>query len=348
VSAGARSLLARASPLAEPAVQRRTLGSLPVLGFDDALVARGLPPLHASALEILQINVGKRCNQTCRHCHVDAGPDRPEEMSAETMAEAIALLDRAPGIHTVDITGGAPELHPGFRGLVEAARARGKRVIDRCNRTILTTGPYRDLAAFLGAHQVEVVASLPHVREGQTDRQRGDGVFVKSIDGMRALNAAGYGRGDPARRLVLVSNPVGAFLPAAQASLEREWKRELAARHGVGFDALLCLTNMPIGRFLEWLETSGNLVSYVDALARGLNPAAVPAVMCRNQVSVAWDGTVYDCDFNQMLELPPRDGRLHVRDLDPAAWSARAIATAAHCFGCTAGAGSSCGGALAS
>lgn len=322
------------------------LASLPVVAFDDALGARGVAPLVGRTLEVLQVNVGKKCNQTCRHCHVDAGPDREEEMSAEVMAEAVALLERAPTIHTVDITGGAPELHPGFRGLVERARALGRRVIDRCNLTILTTGPGANLAAFLAGHEVEVVASLPHVREGQTDRQRGDGVFGKSIAGLRALNAAGYGRGDPARRLVLVSNPVGAFLPAAQASLEREWKRELAARHGVHFDALLCLTNMPIGRFLEWLESSENLVPYVDALARGLNPLAVPAVMCRNQVSVAWDGTVWDCDFNQMLELAPRGGAMHVRDLDPAAWSERAIATAAHCFGCTAGAGSSCGGAL--
>jgi radical SAM/Cys-rich protein len=346
VSAAGRSLLARAAPLALPDAQRRMLDALPVVAFDEALATRGVARLVGRPLEVLQVNVGKKCNQTCRHCHVDAGPDREEEMSAATMADAVALLARAPTIHTVDITGGAPELHPGFRGLVETARALGKRVIDRCNLTILTTAPYADLAAFLADHQVEVVASLPAAREAQTDRQRGDGVFARSIAGLRALNAAGYGQGDPARRLVLVSNPVGAFLPAAQTSLEREWKRELATRHGVHFDALLCLTNMPIGRFLEWLETSGNLVPYIDALARGLNPAAVPAVMCRNQVSVAWDGTVYDCDFNQMLELPPRAGAQHVRDLDPEAWSRRDIATAAHCFGCTAGAGSSCGGAL--
>jgi radical SAM/Cys-rich protein len=221
------------------------------------------------------------------------------------------------------------------------------RVIDRCNLSILTTGPHRDLAAFLAERGVEVVASLPHVRERDTDRQRGERVHERSIEALRMLNAVGYGRGDPRRRLVLVSNPVGAFLPSGQASLEREWKRELAARHGVAFDALLCLANMPIGRFLEWLHSSTNLVTYLDALVAGLNLETVPRLMCRNQVSVAWDGQVYDCDFNQMLELAPRTGRLDVRDLDPIAWSERAIATAPHCYGCTAGAGSSCGGALA-
>lgn len=342
-----RSLLAQVVPLATPAAQRRALAALAVPAFDDALAARGLPRLTGLPPAILQINVGKRCNQTCRHCHVDAGPDRDEVMSDAVVDDVLALLDRAPAIHTVDLTGGAPELHPRFRDLVIAARARGKRVIDRCNLTVLTTGPYRALPGFLADHQVEVVSSLPHVRAASTDRQRGDGVFEKSIAAMRLLNEVGYGAGDPARRLVLVSNPVGAFLPAAQASLEREWKRELAGKHGVHFDALLCLTNMPIGRFLDWLDSSGNLVPYLDALVRGLNPAALPAVMCRNQISVAWDGQVYDCDFNQQLELAPAAGPVQVRDLDPAAWGARAIATAPHCYGCTAGAGSSCGGALA-
>lgn len=342
-----RSLLAQAAPLAAPEAQRRALAALAVPAFDDALAARGVGLLRGLPLEVLQVNVGKKCNQTCRHCHVDAGPDREEEMSAAVVDDVIALMDRAPSIHTVDITGGAPELHPAFRRLVVEARARGKRVIDRCNLTILTTAPYADLPAFLAAHEVEVVSSLPHVRAANTDRQRGDGVFEKSIAAMRMLNAVGYGHGDPRHRFVLVSNPVGAFLPAAQTSLEREWKRELGAKHGVSFDALLCLANMPVGRFLEWLDSSGNLVPYLDALVRGLNPAAVPAVMCRNQVSVSWDGQVYDCDFNQMLELGPVAGAVQVRDLDADAWATRAIATAPHCYGCTAGAGSSCGGSLA-
>ncbi len=335
----ARSLLA-------PATQRRTLADLALPTFDAALAARGLAPLHAAPTRVLQLNLGKRCNQTCRHCHVDAGPDRVEEMSPEVITAALAFLDRTPTISTVDITGGAPELHPGFRGLVDAVVGRGLRVIDRCNLTILLAPNYRDLPAFLGARGVEVVASLPHVREGQTDRQRGDGVFERSLAALRLLNTAGYGSGDPRRRLTLVSNPVGAFLPAAQASLEREWKRELALRHGVHFDALLCLANMPVGRFLEWLETSNNLVPYLDVLVARLNPRAAPALMCRDQVSVAWDGLVYDCDFNQMLELPPEGGPLHITELDPERWKTRKISTALHCYGCTAGAGSSCGGAL--
>jgi radical SAM/Cys-rich protein len=304
-------------------------------------------PLAARALAILQLNVGKRCNQRCAHCHVEAGPDRTEEMSDAILADALALLDRAPGIHTVDITGGAPELHPRFRWLIDEVVARGRRVIDRCNLTILTTARCAELPAFLAARGVEVVASLPHPRAAATDRQRGDGVFARSIEALRRLNDAGYGAGDPRRRLVLVSNPVGAFLPAAQASLEREWKRELGLRHGVSFDALLCLANMPVGRFRDWLDGSGNLAGYLARLEAGFNPATVPALMCRDQVSVAWDGRVYDCDFHQMAEVAPAGGPLQVRDLDPASFAARAIATAPHCYGCTAGAGSSCGGALA-
>jgi radical SAM/Cys-rich protein len=315
--------------------------------FAATVLARCGEPLRARSLGVLQLNVGKVCNQRCAHCHVDAGPDRTERMSDAVLADALALLDRAPGIHTVDITGGAPELHPRFRWLVDEVVARGRRVIDRCNLTILTTAPFAELPAFLAARGVEVVASLPHAREAATDRQRGDGVYARSIDALRRLNAVGYGAGDPRRRLVLVSNPVGAFLPAGQASLEREWKAELAARHGVTFDALLCLTNMPVGRFLAWLDGSGNLAGYLARLEAGFNPATVPALMCRDQVSVAWDGTVYDCDFHQMAELAPVGGAMQLRDLDPARFAAREIATAPHCYGCTAGAGSSCGGALA-
>jgi radical SAM/Cys-rich protein len=339
----------RTNRMVEAAVARtrQSVLDLPAPPFREALAARGAPPLQASSLEVLQLNVGKLCNQACLHCHVDAGPDRREQMGPDVIEAALALLDRAPSIHTVDITGGAPELHPAFRELVAACTSRGKRVIDRCNLTVLVNPSQRDLPAFLADHGVEVVASLPHPRANQTDRQRGEGVFERSISALRELNAHGYGDGDPRRRLVLVSNPVGAFLPAAQASLEREWKQELARRHGVQFDALLCLTNMPVGRFLDWLHGSGNLAPYLDALVAAMNPATVPGLMCRTQISVAWDGRVYDCDFNQVVELPPRDGELHVGDVDPARWSRRSIATAAHCYGCTAGAGSSCGGALA-
>jgi radical SAM/Cys-rich protein len=219
-------------------------------------------------------------------------------------------------------------------------------VIDRCNLTILETAAHRDLPEFFARHDVEVICSLPHYRALATDRQRGEGVYEKSIAALRRLNAVGYGAGAPGRRLVLVTNPVGAFLPPAQTSLEAEWKRELLAAHGVRFDALYTITNMPIARFLEWLVDSGNLADYMARLVAAYNPAAAAGVMCRNTLSVGWDGRLYDCDFNQMLELPiaAAAGR-QVRDLDVAALSARAVVTGPHCFGCTAGAGSSCGGA---
>jgi radical SAM/Cys-rich protein len=315
--------------------------------FAETILATCGHPLQARSLGVLQVNVGKRCNQRCAHCHVDAGPERTEVMPDAVIDDVLALLDRAPSIHTVDITGGAPELHPRFRWLVDESVARGRHVIDRCNLTILATAPYADLAAFLADRGVEVIASLPQSRAAQTDRQRGEGVFARSIEGLRRLNAVGYGGGDPRRRLVLVSNPVGAFLPAAQASLEREWKAELAARHGVSFDALICLTNMPVGRYRDWLVASGNHDRYVARLVSQFNPSTVPALMCRDQISVAWNGSVYDCDFHQMAEVEPDAGPLNVRDVDPARFAERTIAMATHCYGCTAGAGSSCGGALA-
>jgi radical SAM/Cys-rich protein len=340
-------LRARGSALASAAEQRRVLAALPLAReFEDALAAHGLWPLRPGAIEILQVNVGKLCNQACRHCHVDAGPDRREVMTRATMEQVLAAL-AATDIATVDVTGGAPELNPHFRWFVERVRALGRHVIDRCNLTILETAGHRDLPEFLAAHDVEVVCSLPHHRAAGTDRQRGDGVYARSIAALRRLNAAGYGAGRPGRRLVLVTNPVGAFLPAMQSSLEAEWKRELLREHGVRFDALYALTNMPISRFLEWLVDSDNLAGYMERLVAAYNPAAARGVMCRNTLSVGWDGTLHDCDFNQMLDLPvaataPR----HVRDFDRAALEARAIVVGRHCFGCTAGAGSSCGGAL--
>jgi radical SAM/Cys-rich protein len=345
------SLAARAAALADPGEQRRTLNRLPLAAsFAERLRATGdaaLSPLCATGVDVLQINVGKLCNQTCRHCHVDAGPDRREVMSRETMELCLAAL-RASTIPTVDLTGGAPELNPHFRWLVEQVRALGRHVIDRCNLTILETGPHRDLPAFFARHGVEVVCSLPHYRAPSTDAQRGDGVFVESIAALRRLNEHGYGDGRAGLRLVLVTNPVGAFLPASQASLEREWKRELLARHDVRFDALYCLTNLPISRYLDWLQESGNLASYMQRLVDGFNPAAAAGVMCRTTLSVAWDGTLHDCDFNQMLAMPLAPGHpRHIRDFDAAILATRPIETDLHCFGCTAGAGSSCGGALA-
>ena len=336
------SLVSRGSPLASGAQQLRVLQRLDVSDFK----AR----IRPAALDIFQINVGKLCNMTCRHCHVDAGPDRTAEMmSRETVDLCLAALDRTAAT-TVDITGGAPELNPHFRYLVDECVARGKRVIDRCNLTILLTGPCRDLPGWFAQRGVEVVCSLPHYRKRNTDLQRGDGTFEKSIVALQRLNAVGYGKGDPRRRLVLVHNPAGAFLAGDQSSMEKDWKEGLAANHGVTFDALIALNNMPISRFLEWLEAAGNLQAYMELLVNSYNPATVAGLMCRNTISVGWDGRLYDCDFNQMLELNAVDacgGALHVRDFDPARLRERSIVTGRHCFGCTAGAGSSCGGAVA-
>jgi radical SAM/Cys-rich protein len=340
------TLSARRDPLASPVEQRRLLRSLPLSReFEDAVAAAGHSPLRSRAIEIFQINVGKLCNQTCKHCHVDAGPDRREVMSRETMELCLAALDRAPSIRTVDITGGAPELTPHFRWLIEELRARDLHVIDRCNLTILETPSHRDLPAFFAEHRVEVVCSLPHFAKLNTDAQRGQGVFDASIRALRRLNEVGYGDGTSGLRLVLVANPVGAFLPGGQASLEREWKRELDRRFGVRFDALFTITNMPISRYLEWLVETNNLASYMDKLLSAFNPAAAGAVMCRNTISIGWDGALYDCDFNQMLEMRVTTDRPHVRDFELAALESRTIAVDRHCFGCTAGAGSSCGGA---
>ena len=347
-TARTKSLQARRLPLAEPRTQREALRALPLAReFDEALAEAGHWPLRPTRIGILQINVGKLCNQTCRHCHVDAGPDRREVMSRETMRQCLDAL-ASTDIGTVDLTGGAPELNPDFRWLVHEVRALGRHVIDRCNLTILETPSHRDLPEFFADNQVEVVCSLPHYARLSTDRQRGDGVYERSIRALGRLNEAGYGQGDPARRLVLVTNPVGAFLPGDQAALEREWKRELERRHGVTFDALFCITNMPISRYLEWLEESGSLRDYMDELVRSFNPGAAAGVMCRDTLSVGWDGTLYACDFNQMLDMKVQGAPAHIRDFDRAALEAREIAVDRHCFGCTAGAGSSCGGSTAS
>jgi radical SAM/Cys-rich protein len=345
------TLARRGAELASPARQVELLDAQHLADplhadFDRHLGAAGLHPLRASGIEVLQLNVGKVCNQTCAHCHVDAGPDRSESMTRETAELAMRVLG-ATDILTVDITGGAPELNPSFAWLVEESRRLGRHVIDRCNLTILCAAPYRHLPEFLALHRVEVVCSLPHYRKLATDRQRGEGVFERSLEGLRLLNAAGYGQERSGLRLVLVTNPVGAFLPAGQASLEAEWKRELARQHGIRFDALYTITNMPISRFLEWLEASGNLAGYLQRLVDAFNPAAARGVMCRTTLSVGWDGTLYDCDFNQMLAMPVGHGApRHLRDFELEALERRRIRTGRHCFGCTAGAGSSCAGTL--
>lgn len=302
--------------------------------------------MRASGIEILQVNVGKLCNMTCLHCHVDAGPDRTDAvMSREIMDRCLQILSTT-DIPIVDITGGAPELNPHFRWFVRQVRLLDRHVIDRCNLTILLAAPYRGLAEFLAENNVEIIASLPHYRELNTDRQRGQGVFSESIEALRRLNELGYGHGDPGHRLCLVTNPVGAFLSGCQTSLELEWKERLERDHGVRFDRLYTITNMPISRFLEFLTSSGNLEAYMQRLLDAFNPAAARGVMCRNTISVGWDGTLYDCDFNQMLELPVNHGLpSSIHEWDTQRLGRREIVTGRHCFGCTAGTGSSCGGA---
>jgi radical SAM/Cys-rich protein len=347
---GARviSLRSRRAVLASAAAQGQLLDRLPLAReFEQALDQAGLWPLRATGVRVLQVNAGKLCNQACRHCHVDAGPDRREVMSRETMEDCLRALD-ASGIPTVDITGGAPELNPHFRWFVGECVARGRHVIDRCNLTIIETPAHQHLPEFFAANRVEVVCSLPHYRALNTDRQRGEGVYDRSIAALKKLNAVGYGDGRSGLRLVLVTNPVGAFLPASQQSLEAEWKREMLRLHGIRFDALYALTNMPISRFLEWLEESDNLEAYMTRLVTAFNPHAAHGVMCRTMISVGWDGTLYDCDFNQMLEMPVASpSSRHIRDFDAPTLGGRHVVVGRHCFGCTAGAGSSCGGEIA-
>jgi radical SAM/Cys-rich protein len=341
------SLHSRADPLDDPAAQLRVLAATGVPGFDDMLSRHGVAPVETRAIEVLQVNVGKLCNQTCAHCHVDAGPDRREVMSPETAAQVVELLRRLEGA-TLDITGGAPELNPQFRFLVSEGRALGRRVIDRSNLSVLLLPSQRDLVGFLAAQRVEVTASLPSFRAAGTDAQRGEGVFEKSLEALRLLNAAGYGRGD-GLVLNLVHNPVGAFLPGDQSSLERDYRRELQQRHGIVFDRLYTITNMPISRFLEHLARSGNVERYMELLVGAFNPRAADGVMCRTYLSVGWDGTLYDCDFNQMLALSTNHGAPQTLGALLASGAARPrrVVTDRHCFGCTAGAGSSCAGAVA-
>jgi radical SAM/Cys-rich protein len=342
------TLSSRRAPLANPVGQLALLEASTAgrASFDETLRGAGWPSLTPATLEIFQINLGKLCNMTCRHCHVDAGPDRSDAMMTRAMVDAcLRALDQT-AAHTVDITGGAPELHPEFRYLVDEARARGKHVIDRCNLSVLLLARNAGLAEWLAEREVEIVASLPHYRQRNTDAQRGDGAFEKSIEALKLLNSVGYGQGDPRRVLSLMTNPAGAFLAAPQSSIESEWKTALRRDFGITFDRLLALNNMPISRFLEWLIETGNLDSYMSRLIEAFNPGAVSGVMCRNTISVSWDGRLFDCDFNQMLDLDAA-GAMTIETFDFEQWQKRAVVTRAHCFGCTAGAGSSCGGSTA-
>jgi len=315
--------------------------------FGRTLAGHGLA-LRRAQPDTLQVNVGKRCNQACHHCHVDAGPKRTERMAPETVARVLALLEASPTLATLDVTGGAPELHPQFRELVAGGAALGRRVIDRCNLTVLLEPGQEDTADFLAAHEAAIVASLPCYEVENVDRQRGRGVHAKSLEALARLNALGYGRSDGRLRLDLVYNPLGPSLPPDQAELEARYRHELHARHGIAFDRLLAFANLPIARFAAELAREGRHDAYLALLAHHFNPATVPGLMCRHLVSVAWDGTLHDCDFDQMLGLPLGAGPRTIFELeDVTALAGAAIATGPHCFGCTAGAGSSCGGALA-
>jgi radical SAM/Cys-rich protein len=332
------------------AVRRRS-GS----DFEALLRERGieLPPV---SVDTLQVNVTKTCNQVCRHCHVDASPSRTEKMSPEGMAKCLEILGRHPQITKLDITGGAPELHPGFDAFVERAVALGKHVMVRHNLTVQLDGHPQTgeskayLPEFFARNRVEVISSLPYYQEFFTDAQRGSGVFKKSMEAMRRLNAQGFGVEGSGLQLNLIYNPVGPYLPAAQAGLEADYKRELREKFGLTFNRLYTITNMPINRFRLHLEKSGQLEAYMEKLLAAFNPAAAEGVMCRSLVSVGHDGRVYDCDFNQMLDLDAVDARgrrLSIHDFDFDRVLARPIQFDDHCLGCTAGAGSSCGGATA-
>ncbi len=303
------------------------------------------PDLRRGRLTTLQVNVGYRCNQSCVHCHVAAGPNRTEAMAPELIDLVLEVLERR-RLSILDITGGAPELHPAFRRLVAGARELGIKVMDRCNLTILSEPGHEDLASFLAAHEVEVVASLPCYLEGNVDAQRGKGVFERSIAGLRRLNALGYGDPRTGLTLNLVFNPQGPSLPPSQTALEADYKRILAERYGVIFNELFALTNMPIQRFGSMLVSKHQFDDYMALLQSAHRPENLEGVMCRSLVSVDYEGFLYDCDFNQMLSLPLGGGRAHLRDLLADDLDGRPIRVAGHCYGCTAGQGSSCGGAL--
>ncbi|MHB1273105.1 MAG: arsenosugar biosynthesis radical SAM (seleno)protein ArsS [Rhodanobacter sp.] len=303
--------------------------------------------LPRTPLEILQVNVGKLCDLACQHCHVEAGPKRTEIMQAATVERILELLADAPGVHTLDLTGGAPEMNPHFRTLVRGARALGRTVIDRCNLTVLFRPGQEDTADFLAAQGVKVVASLPCYSKANVEQQRGLHVFDPSLRALRQLNALGYGHADTGLELDLVYNPLGASLPPAQSALETTYRRELAGHFGIVFSRLFTITNMPIKRFLHLLEREGRYETYMHTLLDAFNPQAALGVMCRNLLSVSWDGRLYDCDFNQALELPLGGRQRSVWDIARLAdIESGPIVFANHCYGCTAGAGSSCGGSL--
>lgn len=319
---------------------------MPAINFEDTVKWHGIH-LRRKVIKTLQINLGKVCNQACAHCHVDAGPERTELMTDETADRVMHLLANTPSIELVDFTGGAPELNPAFRSLVTRSRFLGLRVMDRCNLTVLFVKGQEDLTAFLKDNSVEIVASMPCYSRENVDTQRGKGIFDKSIDALRRLNSVGYGREGSGLRLDLVYNPGGAFLPSFQEGLEKQYKKELREKFGIDFNHLYTITNMPIKRWKAYLERTGQMERYRELLISAFNPQTVDSLMCRTLISVGWDGRLYDCDFNQMLEIPIGGHCRTLWDIESfGEFNQGSIATGAHCFGCTAGAGSSCGGSL--
>ncbi|MFT5148247.1 MAG: radical SAM/Cys-rich protein [Glaciecola sp.] len=345
-----KSLKYRAHQLSQAKVQLEILGDTSesgVVPFHERLKDTGLFPLKPVVTDVFQINVGYMCNQVCKHCHVDAGPDRKEIMTTDTMQECLDVL-KTSSIKTVDLTGGAPEMNPDFRWFVEEISKLGKHIIVRSNLTILTANKkYNDLPEFFKKHKVEVTSSLPYFAARRTDAQRGEGVFEQSINGLKMLNAVGYGKKDSGLILNLVHNPSGAFLPDDQSELEKVFKNKLKEGWDIEFNELFAITNLPVSRFLEHLVVKGQYDDYLVELANAYNPVAAAGVMCRNTISVSWDGYLYDCDFNQMLELKVQGKAQHLRDYDQEELDIRNIIVNQHCFGCTAGAGSSCGGTVA-
>ena len=343
-----KSLQAIGHELSEVDKQFKLLNEVGLTPFQEKLKGNDLFPLTTKKLEIFQINVGKMCNQVCEHCHVDAGPDRKEIMTRETMQQCLEAIKKTE-CHTVDLTGGAPEMNPDFRWFVEQLSLLGKKVIVRCNLTIIVANKkYYDLPDFFKKHNIEVVSSLPYFNAAKTDAQRGDGVFEKSIKALKLLNEVGYGIEGSGLTLNLVYNPSGAFLPPEQGALQAQFKKKLKKGWDIEFNELFAITNLPVSRYLSYLVASNNYEEYMEKLVEAYNPTAAAGVMCRNTISVSWDGYLFDCDFNQMLDLKvaTKKGQ-HLADFNLEELNNRKIIVNQHCYGCTAGAGSSCGGTVA-
>jgi len=347
-----KSLLSKSSELVDTTFQLQVINGKNAkktfIPFSENIAKAGYYPLTVKKIEVFQINLGKMCNQTCAHCHVDAGPDRKEIMTKESLEVCLAILRKHPDIHTVDLTGGAPEMNPHFRWFVENCSKLGKKIMVRSNLTIIMANPkHHSLPAFFAKHQVEVISSLPFYSAKRTDKQRGDGVFEDSIKAIELLNKQGYGQENSGLILNLVYNPSGAFLPGNQMSLEAEFKRQLTRRHDIVFNSLFAITNLPINRFLDYLIENGNYEFYMEQLLEAYNPSTIEGLMCRNTISISWDGFLFDCDFNQMLDLKVGCTSQHINNFDAKALEDRQVILGQHCYGCTAGAGSSCGGTIA-